>query len=200
MKFTIVKDPIPFLIIDNTYTIEELERIYKELDFLYKKIPRANKVDSAVRPNGEIKKNNGIFLEDIYLKREFSDILLLNRKLYSKTVCDALTECHYAYNTSNLLLTDNTFLSYYGDGDSYFAHRDRSAITYVTWFYNEPKAFSGGEFIFTDFNLDIEVKNNRTVAFIGSYKHEVKEVKLNSNIPMAGRFTLSQFGNLNGNN
>ena len=133
-------------------------------------------------------------------KLEFSDILLLNRKLYSKTVSDALVECHYAYSVASLLNEDTTLLSYYNDGDSYFAHQDRSAITYVTWFYKEPKAFLGGEFIFTDYNLDIEVKNNRTVAFLGSYKHEVKEVRFNSNIPMAGRFTLSQFGNLNGNN
>ena len=160
MKFTIVKDPIPFLIIDNTYTIEELERIYKELDFLYTKIPKAKSRDSAIR-DGKIKKNSGIFLEEIYFNREFSDILLLNRKLYSKTVSDALVECHYAYSVASLLNEDTTLLSYYNDGDSYFAHQDRSAITYVTWFYKEPKAFLGGEFIFTDYNLDIEVKNNR---------------------------------------
>jgi hypothetical protein len=199
MKFTIIKDPIPFLIIDNTYTIVEQEKIYRELDFLYTKLPRAKEEDSAIQ-NGKMKKNTGIFLEEIYLNRNFSDILLLNRKLFSKTVCDALVECHYAYSVSHLLNNDSTLLSYYTDGDSYFAHQDRAAITYVTWFFKEPKAFTGGEFIFTDYNLDIEVKNNRTVVFLGSFKHEVKEVKINSNIPMAGRFTLTQFGISNANN
>ena len=197
MKFTIVKDPIPFLIIDNTYTIDEQEKIYRELDFLYTKLPRAKTEDSAVTECGKIKNNTGIFLDTIYLNRKFSDILSLNRKIFSKPVCNALAECHYAYNSSYMINMDTTLLSYYGNGDSYFAHRDLSAITYVTWFYKEPKAFSGGEFIFTDYDLNIEVLSNRTVAFFGSYKHEVKEVKLNSNIPMAGRFTLSQFGNFN---
>jgi Rps23 Pro-64 3,4-dihydroxylase Tpa1-like proline 4-hydroxylase len=92
---------------------------------------------------------------------------------------------------------DSTLISYYDDGASYFNHADSNAITAVTWFFKSPKNFTGGDFIFTDFNELVELKNNRTVIFFGCYKHEVTEIKIkDKSVPFSGRFTLSQFCNI----
>lgn len=193
MKFTIVKEPIPFLIIDDTYDSDELLQIYKEIDFLANKLLDSSKSQSAEK-NGIIKNNRGIFLDHFYKDLAYSDILKIERKLYSQEVVKNLVECHYAYNVFHSTNFDSTLLSYYDDGSSYFSHHDKAVISMVTWLFKEPKNFIGGEFIFSDFNLNIDVKNNRTVIFFGSYKHEVTEVLIQDKTALfSGRFSLTQF-------
>ena len=194
MKFTIVKDPIPFLIIDDTYNKEEQILIGREIDFLSSKLLGPEKTSSATGINSEIKKNTGIFLDEAYLNRSISDILQVNRKIFSLEVLDKLSECHYAYNSFKSVNKDTTLLTYYDDEGSYFNHKDEAAFSVVTWFYKEPRNFTGGDFIFSDYDLNIEVKNNRTVIFFSSYIHEVTKVSLiHKEVPYSGRFTISQF-------
>jgi hypothetical protein len=80
MIFTVVKYPIPYLIIDNTYTKDEQVKIYRELDFLSEKLLTSDQTGSAKNDSGELKKNTGLFLDEIYSRREVSDILNINRK------------------------------------------------------------------------------------------------------------------------
>jgi hypothetical protein len=199
MKFTIVKEPIPFLIIDDTYDKEEQVQIYNELDFFVDKLQRPEETGSAKDKDGNIKKNKGIFLDSVFSNRKFSNILQVNRKLFSNEVRDNLFKCHYAYRLLNNTRHDNTLISYYDSGGSYFSHADDSVITIVTWFFKTPKNFTGGEFKFTDYNLDVEVKNNRSVMFFSSYNHEVSEVTIiDKTVPASGRFTLSNFCTIQG--
>jgi len=194
MIFTIVKDPIPFLIIDDTYNKEEQVKIFKELDFISEKLQGANETASAKKVNGEIKRNTGLFLDTVYSNRNVSDILTINRKIFSQKIMDEISNCHYAYNLLRKINHDSTLISYYDEGSSYFSHTDDTTITAVTWFFKTPKNFTGGDFIFTDFNKHVELKNNRTVIFFGCYNHEVSEVRIkDKSVPFSGRFTLSQF-------
>ena len=194
MKFTIIKEPIPYLIIDRTYTIEEQIQIYSELDFLVDKLQGPEHTYSATDRSGNIKKNKGIFLEDFYKDLNFSNIFKCNRKLFNKEIIDTLLQCHPAYGLVNNINFDYNLLSYYDDGGSYFSHKDSAIVSMVTWFFKEPKNFEGGDFKFTDYNLEVEVKNNRTVIFFSSYKHEVSEVKIkDKSVHASGRFTLSNF-------
>ena len=197
MIFTVVKDPVPFLIIDKTYTIEEQIQIYSELDILVDKLQSPDETGSAKDEKGNLKNNKGAFLDEVYSKREFSNILTNNRKLFNEEVKNKLFECHYAYRLFNNTNSDTTLVSYYDNGGSYFSHTDKSVITMVTWFFKEPKNFVGGEFKFTDYNLNIEVKNNRTVIFFSSYTHEVSEVNIiDKSAITSGRFTLSNFSTI----
>ena len=193
MKFTIIKEPIPFLIIDDTYNKEELIQVYNELDFFTDKFQGPKETLSA-ELNGKTKVNKGVFLENVFRDRKFSNILQINRKLFNNEVRENLFNCHYAYKLFNAANYDATLLSYYDNGGSYFGHADSAVISIVTWFYKFPKNFTGGEFKFTDYNLDVEVKNNRSVIFFSSYKHEVSEVTLiNENVLNSGRFSITNF-------
>ena len=170
MKFTIVKDPIPFLIIDNTYNKEEEKLIFNEIEFFANKFQSADQTGSASDINGNLKKNNkGIFLDNVYSDRSFSNILNINRCLFNNEVKSNLSKCHYAYDLLGISNFDKTLVSYYDDGSNYFSHRDTSVISIITWLYKQPKNFSGGNFKFTDYNLDVELKNNRTIIFFSTY-------------------------------
>jgi len=194
MKFTVIKDPIPYLIIDDTYSKEEQIQIYSELDFFVDKLQEPVDTGSAEDENGNMKNNKGVFLESVFANRKFSNILNLNRKLFNSDVKHNLFKCHHAFELFNNTNHDSTLLSYYDNGGSYFSHKDSAVITIITWFFKQPKNFLGGNFKFTDYGLDIELKNNRSIVFFSSYKHEVSEVTLlDDNVPFSGRFTLSTF-------
>ena len=195
MKFTIHKDPLPFLYIEEIFSKEELSPIYNELDFILPKLLLPKDTQSAVDREGNYsKKNTGIFLDDMYSNRKFSNILSINRKLYNEDIVNAAIECAPAYGILRTVGLDSTLISYYEKSDYYKPHFDTSALTIVVWFFKQPKNFTGGEFKFTNYDINIPIKNNSGVVFFSSYLHEVSSTELiDSTVPGSGRFSMSLF-------
>lgn len=101
-------------------------------------------------------------------------------------------------------------LTAHNDGDYFRLHNDNGspdtlerAISYVFYFYNEPKAFSGGEFRLYDSRIangryecgdpaaDIEPKNNCILFFPSHCHHEVLPVRCPSKRFVDSRFTIN---------
>ena len=195
MKFTIVKEPIPYLLIDECFTPDELNKIYQELEFIQPNLLNPNETGSARGEKNEFLKNNsGVFLNEVFVRGNFSKILTLNRKFFVAEVTNSLLKCHPAYALIFNCNQDNTLMSYYEDSAHYKRHHDASIITINAWFFKEPKNFLGGEFIFSDYNINIPVKNNSSIIFFSCYQHEVTPVKIiDKSAPCSGRFSLSMF-------
>ena len=194
MKFTIIKEPIPYLYIENIFEENELQLIYKELEFLHPKLLNAEHSGGAKKNGIILKKNTGVFLDTVFLIREFSDILNINRKFFSEEITKSAIKCCPGYGLLKTVNSDSTLISYYENEDYYQPHFDSCAISIVTWFFKEPKNFTGGDFNFTDYNVTIEPKNNSGVIFFSNYFHEVSSTQLLNNLePMSGRFSMSMF-------
>lgn len=101
-------------------------------------------------------------------------------------------------------------LTAHNDGDYYKIHNDngsaevaRRELSYVYYFYQEPKGFSGGELRLYDLNVEtgwyesaetsvtIEPRNNTIVFFPSYYLHEVLPVLCPSRAFAQSRFTLN---------
>jgi Rps23 Pro-64 3,4-dihydroxylase Tpa1-like proline 4-hydroxylase len=101
-------------------------------------------------------------------------------------------------------------LTAHNDGNYFRLHNDSGspdtatrALTYVYYFHNEPKRYSGGEFRLYDSVLadgrygcgpvagDIEPKNNSVLFFASHCHHEVLPVRVPSNRFEDGRFTVN---------
>ena len=85
MKLTLCREPFEYIIIDNTYTDEELRLIFLELDFwaISGNLMEPEHTGTAREHNGEPKKKNaGVFLDEVYTERNYSNVLKLNRKIY----------------------------------------------------------------------------------------------------------------------
>jgi hypothetical protein len=195
MKFTIHKDPLPFLYIEDIFSKEELTIIYRELDFIQPKLLSPENTQGAKDKDGNYKKKNtGVFLDEIFPVRKFSDILTINRKIFCEELIKAAIECTPGYGILKTCSRDSTLISYYENSDYYDPHFDTTAISIVTWFFKQPKNFTGGEFTFTDYNINIPPKNNSGILFFSSYLHEVSSTDLiDSTAPGSGRFSMSLF-------
>lgn len=204
---------LPVAVIDGIYNEEEINYIMDEIRFLSKrdKLKDANHTGGASRdireeesfdaPEGSrvsLKKNLGMFLDNTYFDRDASDILFFNRKIF---VDEELNETLINYNPYFKLLSssdhDSTLISYYEDGDYYHNHTDRSVLTCITWFFEQPKKFTGGNLVIED-SLEIECKFNRSVIFPGIAQHKVTKIDMDETDKnkWLGRYTMSQFLNM----
>jgi len=192
-------EPLPYLKIENMYTPEELEYIFEELSFL-SYVDKMNPPDltgSALVEWKPQKNNSGIFLDSAYAKRELSNILQVNRKIFEEKYLNLYSELSFAYQSIKTCNIDTTLISYYDNGGYYKSHHDNSCHTILTWFFKEPKAFKGGDFYFSNYDEKVEIKNNMTIIFPSFVKHHVDEVFMEPNMPRgSGRYCMSQFVNV----
>ena len=177
MQVTLCREPFEYIIIDNTYTEEELRLIFLELDFwaLSGNLMGPEHTGTAKWENGKPKKRNaGDFLDEVYRERSYSNVLKFNRKIFGIQVDKPSPIFNYLRESNQ----DNTLVSYYENEAHYKAHKDASVLTAVTYLYKQPKAFEGGDLILTEYGYAFEPWFNRTYIMPGVVEHEATEIKM----------------------
>jgi len=197
----IKNEPFPYVLIDDFYDQSELDRIWEELDYLCN--PKRMGRSSIERGSAGVSDENGVyqplkntwdmFLDTFFTSRDSSNILEINRKLFDKEIFK--NHPHWLFNHLDALNEDNTQILYYENNDEYKPHRDLARLTGITWFYREPKKFTGGNLRFPKFDMEIECKHNRVIVFPSSIHHGVDKVGMEEKDmgKKLGRFTMTQF-------
>lgn len=188
---------MPIAVIDNFYSEEEYAKILDEMIFLSQpgKLKDPEDTGSAVNHEGEpLKSNKGCFVDHIYADRAFSDILRINRKLFTEDVMSELSKSDNVFDYLRVCNRDVSLMSYYENGDHYKPHRDIAVLTALTWFHKTPKRFKGGDLTFEQ-KVTVECIPNRLVIFPSFIYHEVSEVQMEKQYQNGsnGRFTMTQF-------
>ena len=175
------KDPLIF-VHNNFFNQNELDGIWQELNFLtYRhKLLGPEKTNSATKNGKLLKKNSAIFLEDVYHDKQISNILAIMNKTLEQKEIDFMVNHNTIFSYLNLYNNKSTLLSYYEDGDYYEPHPDVCTITILSYFFEEPKQFEGGNLTFTDFDLTLEIHNNMVVYFPSCYNHMVDKIEMKS--------------------
>jgi hypothetical protein len=203
MDFQYSEKPVPHIILDNVFDETELKEIWQELDFLTysRKLLSPEVTGSAfeLSATGEKlykKQNSALFLDAMYYNRTLSNIIHHTRKFFGKAFLQQCADQNFIFKYLQESNMDTTLLSYYENNDHYDAHHDKSAMTILTWLYKEPKAFTGGELSFSDYNYTIPLVNNRSLIFPGVTNHAVNAVLMNEGVePMKGfgRYVITNF-------
>ena len=87
-------------------------------------------------------------------------------------------------------------MRYYHDGEYYKSHIDAPFhFLAFSYFYKEPKKFSGGELYFPKYNYDYSCENNSMIIFPGWVEHGVREVSIKNSdfYDGLGRYCISSF-------
>ena len=194
--------PFPHLIVDNFYDDKELELIWEELKFYTK----PGKLLGAKDFGGIVNKTNShaIALDSVYIDdkvsgvnyRNLSNILTVNRKLFTSGVLDAFAKIHECCWIAPMSNFDITKVRYYHNKEYYEAHADISfQFLAFSYFYKEPKKFTGGELFFPRHNYELTCENNSIIIFPGWVTHGVKEVKIEDSAYYDGwgRYAITNF-------
>ena len=190
------------LVIDDWYTPEEYHYALQECKFVSSYFKDPFDSDSAMKDGKLLKSNKACFINRLFLNFNDSIIGRLSQKLYDDNVMEALMKEDWIFKYLALTNSHNCLVSYYEESDYYKSHIDSTVITMVTWLYEQPKAFEGGNLIIRDHNQnfihEIECVANRSVIFPSIMHHEVTNISMDeSNLgKLKGRFTISQFSNI----
>ena len=189
------EQPFPHLIIQNFYNPEELELIWEELKFYTK----PGKLFEAKDFGGVVDKTNShaIILDEIYKKnRKLSNILTVNRKLFTSETLDLFAEIHDCCCIANQSNTDITKVRYYHNDEYYDPHTDKPFhFLAFSYFHKQPKKFSGGELIFPKYDYYYPCDDNSMIIFPGWVEHGVSKVKINDSeyYDGYGRYAITSF-------
>lgn len=194
-------EPFPYIRIFDFYTEDELKLIWKELDFIVSNeiLKGPEHIGSAHDSNQEGKnyrrKGRGVWIETLYRDKNTSNIIRLNKKLFSREMINNIKKNGSWFYKNFGFKTYCTLLGYYENSDYYEAHIDNSYSTVLTWFYKEPKRFEGGNIIFSDYNIEIEIKNNSILLFPSTIVHSVSEIKMEEQYigENNGRISITNF-------
>ena len=181
--------------IDNFLTVEEHQRL---LNYVFQR-------ESAFVPTststGDLDYRRSMILHSF---PEFSQ-LVVNR------IQAILPDVFRKLNLSSFPIAEiEAQLTSHNDGNYYKIHNDNGSpdtatreFTYVYYFHQEPKAFSGGELLIYDSKIEnnfyvkadsykrVEPRNNSIVFFLSRYLHEVLPVRCPSKAFADSRFTIN---------
>tara|TARA_R100000388_G_C7237798_1_gene159071 strand:+ start:24 stop:638 length:615 start_codon:yes stop_codon:yes gene_type:complete len=191
----VFEKPFPHLIINNFYNEDELQLIWEELKFYTK----PDKFFEAKDFGGVIDKTNShaIILDQIYKKnRKLSNILTVNRKLFTSDALDIFAEIEDCCCIANKSNYDITKVRYYHDQEYYKPHTDKSfQFLAFSYFYKQPKKFSGGDLLFPKYNYQYPCNNNSIIIFPGWVEHGVSKITINDSdyYDGYGRYSITSF-------
>lgn len=195
---------IPIVYTDNFHSDEEINLMYAEAEKI-RKLGLLNKGGSGgahktyKNDKGEevkepLAQNQTIFMDRLYHDPRVSDLLSITAKVQDKKLIDYLISLHPYFVTLLQNRRYSSLLSYYDKEQQYKAHMDSAFVTILHWFYKEPKAFTGGEFLIED-KLKIDCVRGRTVWMPSWALHAVLPVVMPKDKQGLGlgRYTLTQF-------
>ncbi|MFN6460424.1 MAG: 2OG-Fe(II) oxygenase [Nostoc sp. DedVER02] len=140
----------------------------------------------------------------LYSFPEFSELILERIQAVIPDIISKLNLPSFSISTIEGQLTAHN------DGNYYKLHNDNGSpdtatreLTYVYYFYREPKSFSGGELLIYDSTIEnnvyinaetfktVEPRNNSIIFFLSRYMHEVLPVNCPSQAFGDSRFTIN---------
>ena len=203
LEGSVFEEPFPHLIVENFYDKKELELIWEELTFYTK----PGKLLEAKDFGGVVGKTNSkaLWLDRIYKDysdddepnyRKLSNILTVNRKLFNSNILKQFSQIHDSCIIVMECDLDTTKVRYYHDGEYYEPHTDYTMNSLAfSYFYREPKKFTGGNLIFPKYNYEYECENNSMILFPGWVEHGVSKVSIEDSdyYDGWGRYAITSF-------
>ena len=190
----VLSSPFPHLIIQNFYNKKELNLVWEELRFLTK----PGKLLPPEDYGGVVGYTDAkaLCLDVEYNHRIISNILTVNRRIFDNQILEPFSKIHDCCGESINCNYDITKVRYYHNGDRYDAHVDRIFhFLAFSYFYKEPKRFTGGELIFPKYNYELTCENNSLIIMPSWVQHGVKHVSIEDSdyYDGSGRYCISSF-------
>tara|TARA_B100000927_G_scaffold70472_1_gene55924 strand:- start:198 stop:830 length:633 start_codon:yes stop_codon:yes gene_type:complete len=189
-------NPFPHIIFHDFYDDRELELIWEELNFYTK----PNKLFDVEDYNGVVGYTNAkaLQLDLVYPTkyRTLSNILQVTRKVFDKQVLEPFSNLSDCCSQAKYCNWDATKVRYYHNNDQYKPHTDRLFhFLAFSYFYREPKKFSGGNLIFPKYDYEFTCDHNSLIMMPSWVEHGVGKVSIDDSdyFDGLGRYAITHF-------
>ena len=206
MNYEIFKEPFVHIVIDDWLPWVHLLQVTNSVSSLIPAM-RTSKVNSdqgvVISPNSKSSKNLWLFQFFNGKNIDFNLPAFIEEKMWAEPMKSILKETEDSlFQTALYTDTGQMLLSKYANGDHYNWHRDYNpTITMNFMLAREPLSFTGGDFVFGDWERKKETKtipfkNNRLVIFPSRVFHCVTPVEKKNTDPVQDRFTIQYWSKL----
>jgi hypothetical protein len=181
MSIARMPEPIDALVITDTFSPVELENIMNEINVL-------SKNDDG----------SGVWINDVYKDPEVSIIHQnIMERFFNFSVVGSLVELNPLYGTYSHINNHSTVVRYLGHEQMIGMHEDAAVYTIMTFLYNEPKNFEGGN-VTLQFNdvaaYEQDIENNMSIIFPSSFFVGISDLTIkDKEIANSGLYTLNTF-------
>jgi len=196
-----------YLVIRNLYSSEELKCIWDEIFHLDHILDNKSLQVNSIDENTNTKQyhedfaaggkdgiqsftGEGVVLDYLYHKREYSSILRINRKLFSSPITEVFSNIHPSNLPYSATTLDKTLLNRYEDSQGYSAHKDTASFSSITTLLHKPENIKGGDVHFVDYDVTFKNEHNRCVIFPSWVTHQADLIKSTNG---AKRYSMSMF-------
>jgi len=181
MKIERLPEPFDVLVIKDTFSKNEAGQVRNELGTLFQKQEGA-----------------GLWLSEMFSDLETSATHMNTvGTFFSQEVSANLMNINNLYGLYSHVNNHSTIIKYYGQGQSSTIHYDSAAFTIMTFMFDEPKKFTGGDLtvqIGGDIAYEQPVENNMSVIFPSSYYVGLTEVDITDNsVEQAGLHVITTY-------
>ncbi len=185
-----------YVYIENMYTETQLQSIKNEIEnitWMMDNVPsiqKARNLHSARTEDNKFKMTgNGLLIDSVYTKREYSPMLKHNRKIFKGKIKEAIESTHPANVAYDLVTKDFTMLNKFTYKNEYLSHKDLAAFTGVTFLTLDDKEMTGGDFVFTDYDKTFKFKDNCSILFPSWVNHHCTKLETKN----VTRYSMAQF-------
>ena len=197
MKINYHNDQIPYVVVDYFYNNAEESEIMIELDYLSdsrRLIPPFEDELGATKNSKNIKNVGCLYLDHFFRDRHTSSILEITEKLFFENCSLINNHPHWFFDAGDIN-SHYTHMLYYENTNEYPPHNDTCRMTALTYFYRKPKSFSGGNLLFSDFDIEVECLNNRTIIFPSIIQHASTPIIMDEEYrnQKLGKYCITQF-------
>jgi len=195
--------PFPHITIDNFFNEQAYDGVWAEVQLLKDKMMPPQLTGAAMHMGVPDKRGYGVFLNEVYKNKHFSNIVRQMQILQSDEFKGRVEEhardpAGFYFKLYTLVKTDvnTTLVQMYTNGDYYKPHKDSAIFTFVAVLHKKERQYTGGEFHFPEYDYTLNLENNQAIIFPSVLLHEVKEIKIDSNSLDNARFSISSFFHL----
>lgn len=201
MRIEVLNEPFDHIIIYDVLTPEQLKNVWTEIEFLHPRMIRVgeNGFDGGTAKDEDgnyLKQNRVIGIQDVYnYQHNISYILQYLVELYNREdLTDSImSDLGYYYRLYRKARTYYFKLQYYETNDGYRTHEDETVFTSSLFLFKDPKNFTGGDFVFDEYDYVIPCELNKMIIFPSVLKHSVTPVIMLDDRPMTGRYSITVF-------
>jgi len=196
----------PYVIIDNWFTKQELNEVWKQLNYFTDKniLPKSYFRNDllAYDNNGNCYNESYTMFFDTYFQSfglKFNHISNTIYKVQNNTFHDTLTNTSEVFNTFANTNQSPIFACYYENNHRYQYHVNNGLFTILVWMYKEPKKFKGGDLIFKKGEKIVNAKNNRMIIFPSYLEYKIDKVNMKSTTSNTGCYLINYLYGMNFN-
>jgi hypothetical protein len=174
----IKKGALDYILIKDLYNSEQLKDVNEEIKKLVLHCVPAEFNDVAIdeKTKKPLKNGESLWLNDFYFYNgNDSAILKNNKKIFNSETMKTFKEFNAHYGHFEMTNFNFTLFNLYCDQEHYKAHKDSSSLSAITFL--KIGDFTGGDFVFPEYNEIISFEENSMVIFPGCVTHEAKPIQ-----------------------